>query len=147
MAWKGKFKPANPKKYKGNQAKIIYRSSLEFKMMRKFDSSPHVIWWSSEEVIVHYFDPVTQRMRRYFPDFVVRKIGPKGIEETVMIEVKPFKETNRPRHTPRKRRSRIIAEELTWATNQAKWAAAEAFCAKQGWTFQTITEREIGLSY
>jgi len=147
MAHQGKYKPVHPNKYKGDSKMIVYRSSLEFKMMRKFDSSPHIVWWSSEEIIVPYYDPVKRRSRRYFPDFVIRKVGAKGIEETLMIEVKPYSETMRPRHTPRKRRSRIISEELTWATNQAKWAAAREYCARHGWEFVTMTEREIGLSY
>ena len=147
MAWRGFFRPNNPGKYKGDPKGIVYRSSLELKMMRKFDSSPSIVWWSSEEVAVSYFCPVKKRERRYFPDFVIRKVGTDGVEETLMIEVKPHAETRPPKHGPRKRRSRIISEELTWANNQAKWEAARRFCARNGWKFVTITEKEIGLSY
>lgn len=147
MAWRGKFKPNNPAKYKGDPLGIVYRSSLELKLMRRFDANDRVIWWSSEEIIVPYFDPVKKKSRRYFPDFVIRTLREDGTEETLMIEVKPFKETKKPTHKPRKRRAAIISEELTWANNQAKWAAAEAFCARQGWRFIKMTEKEIGLSY
>lgn len=147
MSWRGKFKPTHPEKYEGNPNGIVYRSSLELKMMKKFDRSPSVIRWASEEIAIPYFDPVKKKMRRYFPDFVIRKVSPDGSHETLMIEVKPSSETRRPVHKKGKRRSRIIAEELTWANNQAKWAAAESFCADRGWRFVKMTEREIGLSY
>jgi Straboviridae/Kyanoviridae head completion nuclease len=143
MAWRGFFKPKNPHKYAGDPTKIVYRSSLELRMMQKFDSSENVVRWASEEVIVPYFDPVKGRMRRYFPDFVIQKVGSLGVVETVMIEVKPHGETIKPTHAAGKRRSRIIREELTWANNQAKWAAAEEYCRSKGWTFSKITDVEI----
>lgn len=147
MSWRGKFKPTHPEKYEGNPNGIVYRSSLELKMMKKFDRSSSVIRWASEEIAIPYYDPVKKKMRRYFPDFVIRKVSPDGSHETLMIEVKPSSETRKPVHKKGKRRSRIIAEELTWANNQAKWAAAESFCADRGWRFVKMTEREIGLSY
>jgi hypothetical protein len=141
----GFYKPQNPHKYWGKDGgNIVFRSGLELKMMRKFDSSPNVTKWSSEEIIVPYFDPVQKKARRYFPDFVIKKIGSNGVEETVMIEVKPSVETVRPVHKKGKRRDRIIREELTWANNQAKWEAAEAYCKRNGWRFMTITEKQIG---
>lgn len=147
MAWKGKFKPRNPAKYKGDADGIVYRSSMELKVMQRLDSSKNVLWWSSEEVIVPYYDPVKRRPRRYFPDMVYCKKNPDGTETVVMVEVKPMKETVRPTHKPGKRRAKIISEELTWANNQAKWAAARSFCAENSWSFEILTEREIGKSY
>lgn len=147
MAWRGKFRPSNPQKYRGDPNGIVYRSSLELKVMRRLDANPDVLYWGSEEVIVDYWDPVKKRERRYFPDFVVHRVGRNGVAETLMIEVKPDRETRPPVHRPGKKRARVIHEELTWANNQAKWAAAEAFCARHGWKFIKLTEREIGLSY
>jgi len=147
MAWHGKFNPQNPQKYAGDPKGIVYRSSLEFKMMRRFDSSPHVVLWSSEEFIVPYYDPVKKKARRYFPDFVIKYVGADGTEQVQMIEVKPYKETIKPSHKPGKQRRRILNEELTWANNQAKWAAAEEYCSSKGWKFVKITEKEIGRTY
>jgi len=33
MAYRGKYNPINPKKYKGNPSKVIYRSLWERKLM------------------------------------------------------------------------------------------------------------------
>jgi hypothetical protein len=147
VAWRGRFRPKNPTKYKGDPNGIVYRSSLELKVMRRLDENESVIWWASEEVVVPYFDPVQRRARRYFPDFVVCRRDPDLGQVTIMIEVKPSSETRPPVHRKGKRRTRVIAEELTWANNQAKWQAAEAFCARNGWRFVKLTEKEIGQSY
>ena len=39
----GYFRPANPAKYVGDPAQIIFRSSWEFKFLKWCDSSPTVI--------------------------------------------------------------------------------------------------------
>ena len=49
MIKKGRYKPINPNKYKGNPTKIIYRSGWEKKVMEKLDLSPKVEQWASEE--------------------------------------------------------------------------------------------------
>lgn len=139
MAWRGKFRPKNPEKYAGDPTAIIYRSSLELKVMRKFDTSPNVLKWASEELVVPYYNPVKHRPARYFPDFIVQRKDGK----TMMVEVKPAKESAPPVHKKGKKRQAIINEELTWATNKAKWDAARAFCAKNGWEFVILTEKDI----
>ena len=55
MAYKGKFHPKNPGKYRGNTSNIIYRSMWELRFMRYLDSHPHVIEWASEEIIIPYY--------------------------------------------------------------------------------------------
>ena len=49
---KGKFKPKNPLKYKGNPTEIFYRSSWELKLMLYLDDHKDVVSWCSEEVII-----------------------------------------------------------------------------------------------
>ncbi len=108
--------------------------------MSKFDMNPDVISWSSEECIVPYFDPVQNRKRRYFPDFIV-----KMRDGTVyMVEVKPAKETVPPKPTKRTTK-RFVTESATYATNQAKWAAAREFCADKNWKFMVMTEFDLGI--
>lgn len=137
----GLFRPKNPTKYKGDPNRIVYRSSWELKLMDYLDRHPDVIEWSSEETIVPYFDPTVQRMRRYFPDFVVKSRTKKGVE-TRMIEVKPESQVVPPKK--RKRRSaKMLAEEHTYVKNLMKWQAAEEYCKKRGWVFQIMTERHI----
>ena len=72
MAYSGKFRPRNPKKYRGDSSKIVYRSSWEARCMNYFDLNDNILWWASEEVIVPYRDPLTNKARRYFPDFIIK---------------------------------------------------------------------------
>ena len=93
MAYKGRFKPANPQKYKGDPTKIIYRSWWERNVFSWLDKHKDVLWWQSEEVIVPYRSPIDGRMHRYFPDVIVHKYDGNGKKHTVMIEIKPYKQT------------------------------------------------------
>jgi hypothetical protein len=66
---KGKFRPKNPEKYRGNAGEIIYRSSWEMKFCDWCDKNEKVEWWQSEEKRIRYYDPVQKKWRTYFPDF------------------------------------------------------------------------------
>lgn len=141
---KGRFAPKNPGKYRGDPTNIIYRSGYEIKAMKTFDENPNVLEWSSEEVIVPYFDPTTGRNRRYFPDFVVTVRQKDGSVKTLMIEVKPYQQTVEPRKRKRITKQ-YITEVTTWATNNGKWAAAREYCSDRGWEFQLVTEKELNI--
>lgn len=156
MAYKGKFRPNNPEKYKGDPTGIIYRSLWELKVFRQLDMHPDVIEWSSEEIIVPYMNPTKKnkdgsygRMSRYFPDIVVRKRLPNGTTQTMMIEIKPKGQTKLPdiskkNKTPSGRVSRRYLNEVkTYAVNEAKWKAAEEFCKDRGWAWLIMTEDHI----
>ena len=56
MAYKGKYKPKNRSKYKGDPTKIIYRSLWERRFMVYCDENPSIIKWASEEVVIPYND-------------------------------------------------------------------------------------------
>jgi hypothetical protein len=143
MAYKqGFFKPQNPHKYKGDPTKIIYRSGWELRCMSYFDLHPDVIWWSSEEKVIPYRSPVDGRMHRYFVDFLININNKNGKLETVMIEVKPKAQTQEPKKQ-KKITKRYINEVFTYGVNQAKWKAAEEYCADRGWKFMIMTEDEI----
>jgi hypothetical protein len=147
MPGKGTFRPLNPKKYRGDVTRIIYRSWLEFRYMRKFDANKAVKWWAAEELPVPYVSPVDGKTHRYFVDFVYC-VEENGVERVVMLEIKPKSQTRAPKMTVskqgRKNRKRFIGESITFAVNQAKWNAARVFCQKQGWEFRTATEQEVG---
>jgi len=146
MAYKGKFRPKNPQKYRGDPTKIIYRSLWERNCMRYFDENPNVLKWSSEEVIVPYKSPLDGRYHRYFPDFLIRVKNKQGNLETIMIEVKPLKETKEPK--PQKRLTKnYLYEVKTWSINKSKWEAAIEFCKDRKWKFMIITEKELGIKY
>ena len=142
MSYKGWFTPRNPQKYKGDATNIVYRSSWELRVMKYLDEQPKVIWWASEEIIIPYKSPVDQKMHRYFPDFIAR-IRQENREITVIMEVKPFKQTQIP--TQKRRTQKFIQEVATYAINQEKWRAADLFCKEHGWQFKLITEKELGL--
>ena len=93
---KGKFRPDHPEKYRGNPGNIIYRSSWELRCMNYFDQNENVLKWSSEELAIPYISPIDKRWHRYYPDFVIQMLDEQNRVKTVMIEVKPEKQTKPP---------------------------------------------------
>ena len=145
MAYSGLFKPRNPKKYVGDHTNIVYRSSWECKVMNWLDTNDDIISWVSEELIVPYVSPVDNRKHRYFPDFIVKVKTKDGKLKTMMLEVKPKKQTIQP--VVKKRVTKqYITEVTTYAVNVAKWEAATEFCADRGWEFKILTEEHLGLT-
>jgi len=140
--YKGKFKPKNPQKYKGNPTNIIYRSRWELKLMSRLDDDPQVVQWSSEEIIIPYISPIDGKRHRYFPDFWVKNAS----GDVILIEVKPFNQTKPPEVVSKPTR-RYINEVVTWGKNQAKWKAAEEYCADRKWKFVIMTEHELGIKF
>lgn len=144
MAYSGIFKPSNPKKYVGDYTNIIYRSSWEARVMSWLDKNPSVISWASEELTIPYVSPVDGRYHRYFPDFLVKIQDKSGKVKTMMLEVKPKKQTQPPAQQKRVTK-RYITEVTTWGVNQAKWKAANEYCLDRGWEFKLVTEDHLGL--
>lgn len=140
--YQGMFKPKNPAKYRGDVSSITYRSSWELRLMSHFDLHPNVIWWSSEEKAIPYISPVDGRPHRYFPDFIICTQNAASKQQTIMIEVKPLKQTMEPTKTD-KINKKYINEVYTWGVNSSKWNAAKEYCKDRGWTFQIMTEKEI----
>ena len=138
MSYKGRFKPQNPKKYKGDPNNVIYRSSWELRVMKYLDNQPKVEWWASEEMFVRYRSPIDERVHRYYPDFVV-----KTKEKTFMLEVKPFHQTQKPKQ--KRKTKKFLQEAATYAVNQQKWRAADMFCQEHGWVFKLVTEKDLGI--
>ena len=151
MAYNGRFRPKNPKKYKGDPTNIIYRSGWELKFFKWCDEHPDVVWWQSEELIVPYRSPIDNHIHRYFPDVIVNRKDRDGNVKTIMVEIKPYKQTLPP--DPRKKNAtptgrvsrRFLNEVKTWGVNDAKWKAAREYCAKRGWEFVIMTEKELGI--
>ena len=142
MSYSGWFKPKNPKKYKGDPNNIVYRSSWELRVMKWLDEHPNIVWWASEELPIPYVSPVDNKVHRYFPDFVA-KVKQADKETTMVLEVKPYKQTQKP--TQKRQTKRFLQEVVTYAVNQEKWRAADLFCKEHGWQFKILTEKELGL--
>lgn len=94
--------------------------------MIHLDASPDVEFWSYEKTVIEYVSNVrTKKIRKYYPDFLVRyKDG-----RTELIEVKPKRK-------------------LEQAVIKKKMAAALLWCAEHGMTYRIVTEiqlKELGL--
>jgi len=143
--YQGRFHPRNPEKYKGDVRNIIYRSSWELKFMRWCDDNKNILEYSSEEFFIPYFDPTTNKVKRYFPDFLIKYISSTGEIKKAVVEIKPLRETIEPSASKNKRKQTLIRETMTYAKNQAKWKAAKEFCEDRMMEFKIITEKELGL--
>ena len=150
MSYKGKFRPKNPNKYKGNPSNIIYRSLLERRFMVYLDNNPSILKWQSEEIIIPYVSPVDNRVHRYFPDFYIKYKNSDGkiIEE--LIEVKPFNQCSPP--NPKKKLTktgrtskRYLKEVQTYIVNDAKWNQAMKYCKDRKWKWRILTEKDINI--
>ncbi len=137
-----KYSPINIKKYKG-QIPIIIRSSWERMFCQWADMNPNIIEWSSESITIQYFDPVQKKLRRYYPDFLIKTKNKNGKVEKWLIEVKPYHETVPPKITKKKSQKTIMKQEATYITNKAKWSAANNYCNKMNWKFKILTEKQL----
>ena len=140
---KSRYKPENPRKYKGDYKNIICRSSWERKFCRWCDLNESILEWGSEEFFIPYRAP-DGKVRRYFPDFIMKVKESNGQVKTYVIEVKPLKQTKPPKKKKRITKS-YIYECTTYAVNQAKWKAADEWCKDHKIEFKIITEKELGI--
>lgn len=136
----GKYKIKNPKKYRGDFKKIIYRSSYELKMMRWCDSNSSVLKWNSEEVVIPYVCRTDGKTHRYYMDFWIRQIDEKGEIKDKLIEIKPYAQTQ-----PPKKGRNYKGRMLTYMKNISKWEAAKEWSESHGCTFHIITEKQLNI--
>ena len=144
MAYSGIYKPINPKKYRGNPRRVIYRSLWERKFMEYCDKNAKILEWGSEEIALPYISPHDSRVHRYFPDFYIKVQENTGKIKRYLIEVKPLKQTTKPKK-PKRQTKGYIREAFEYARNQAKWKAAREYCADRMWEFKVITEKELDI--
>jgi hypothetical protein len=144
MSYKGKYQPSFPKKYKGDPTNIIYRSLWERKFMVYCDLNEKVLEWGSEEMFVWYRSPIDSKPHRYFPDFYIKVQESSGQIKKYLIEIKPKKQTTPPPKQQRQTK-KYLYEAYEYAKNQAKWEAAEEWCADRGYEFKVLTENELGI--
>ena len=113
--------------------------------MLECDGNPSIVQWSSEEIAIPYISPVDKRMHRYYPDFMLKVKRRDGTTELVLVEIKPHRETKRPKPQKKSGRpqKRVLKEHATWLVNQAKWRAAHEWCASRKITFKVMTENEL----
>ena len=144
MAYRGKYYPSFPRKYKGDPTNIIYRSLWERKFMVYCDKNTKILEWGSEEIALPYISPHDSRVHRYFPDFYIKVQENTGKIKRYLIEVKPLKQITKPKK-PKRQTKGYIREAFEYARNQAKWKAAREYCADRMWEFKVITEKELDI--
>ena len=145
MSYKGKYRPNNPLKYKGDYRNIIYRSLWELKFMKYCDSNQNILEWGSEEFWLPYRSPLDNKVHRYFPDFYIKVRETTGKINKMVIEVKPKRQCIEPKRPKRKTKG-YIYEVREYARNQAKWKAAKSYCLDRGYEFKILTENELGIT-
>ena len=144
MTYKGKFRPRDPKKYRGDYTNIIYRSSWELKFMKYCDTNKNILEWGSEEFFIPYMSPIDNRVHKYFPDFYIKVRENGGKIKKYIIEVKPKRQTTPPAK-PRRQTKGYLREAFEFAKNKAKWSAANEWCVDRGFEFKILTEKELGI--
>jgi len=137
MAYSGKYKVKNIKKYKGDPDKVTYRSHWEKLCFMWCENNSKVKSWSSEETVVPYKWDIDKRMHRYFVDLKITFNDGK----TILVEIKPEKETELPKNPNKSKR--YIGEAMTYVKNMNKWEAANEYAKDRGWEFQIWTENTL----
>lgn len=144
----GKYKVINENKYVGDKSNIVFRSSWELKLMNWCDKNPSVIKWGSEIHPIPYFSKVDNKVRRYFPDFWLLIKNKDGIEEKIIVEVKPNKETKPPvppKRNTKKAQTKYMNELVTYQRNQDKWKHAKEFAKKHNMRFLIMDEYALNI--
>lgn len=136
--YKGKYRLKHPDKYIGDPENVVYRSLWERNAFRWCEANPSVKKWSSESIVIPYFDAASQKHRRYFMDLWIQTKD----DAVMMVEIKPHSQTKKPAKRGRKTKV-FMNESATYVTNQCKWHAAEEYAKARGWAFVKWTEKEL----
>ncbi len=142
MSYKGRFRPKNHKKYKGDPTKVFYRSLWERRFMHYCDNTPSILEWNSEEIVIPYVSPVDNKVHRYFPDFYIKVRNVSGTVRREIIEVKPKRQCEPPKK-PQRQTKKYLREVQTYGVNQAKFKAAEEYCKNRKYNFRILTEDHL----
>ena len=135
MAYKGKWKPKNSKKYEGNHMNITYRSLCEREAFKWCDENSDILCWSSEELAIPYISKTDRKQHKYYPDLKITYTDGK----TVIVEIKPKRQTKAPEVKKRKTRRHIKAV-YAYGMNTSKWEYAREYAKDRGWSFEIWTE-------
>lgn len=131
----GFYTPKNPQKYIGKHTPK-YRSGWEFRIMMFLDENQHITYWASEAISIPYKNPLTGKKSIYIPDFFVVYENKFHQINAEIIEVKPKSQTSLTEAKSRQDQAHAIV-------NQAKFAAATAYCKQHGYVFRVISEDSI----
>lgn len=131
----GIYECKNPSKYVG-KGKPKFRSSWEMMFFSFCDNNPAVLQWASESIHIPYRNPLTGKQTIYVPDIFMVYQNKHGKRVAEIIEIKPSAQTNL-------QEARSMRDKAHAVVNQAKWAAASAYCKRMGITFRVVTEADL----
>ncbi len=105
------------------------------------DKNKDVIEWGSEEIVIWYRS-IDNKPHRYFPDFYMKVKLPDKTFKKFIVEIKPKKQTRRPKKPLRE--SRVYKNALlTFERNKRKWSTAAAWALKHKMSFIILTEDHL----
>jgi len=143
MAYRNKFFPKNISKYIGDPTKIVCRSLWERKFCKYLDENKNILRWAFEKIQIPYESPIDRQLHHYIPDFILEKKDKNNDVTTVLVEIKPLKQTKMPVLTESMSKKTFSKNMQTYLINEAKWKAAKLFCEKNNIKFMILTEKEI----
>lgn len=121
---------------------VEFKSSLEMRAFKYADFNKFIKKWALEPFSIPYIKPTDNKRHRYYPDLFLEFMN----GEKFIVEIKASSERTKPVPPMRKTVStvqRYAKDCLTYATNCAKWQAAEQFCKLRGYHFTVLTEKEL----
>jgi hypothetical protein len=160
----GYYKVQNTKKYIGDPALVIYRSSWELSFCRWADVSPSIIRWSSEPIRIPYYDRVSKLeeckrngldpnnpknwiIKYYNTDFWVEINKGEGDIQKMFIEIKPSSKLKKPippgENAPLKDQRRFNTQAKEYLINEAKFESMKARAEKNDAKFYVFTEETL----
>ena len=139
--------------YIGKKKSIALRSSYEIKavkLLKQLFRIKKIVGFSSEEVIIPYISSKDNKPHRYFMDFMI-----ETKDNIVLIEVKPFKKTQKPilrKNSTEKQIRNYHREMQEWILNYDKWNSTVKYCEdynfknpKKKMLFKIWTEKELNI--
>ena len=72
------------------------------------DKNTKILEWGSEEIALPYISPHDSRVHRYFPDFYIKVQENTGKIKRYLIEVKPLKQTVKPKNPKDKQKDTFV---------------------------------------
>lgn len=143
MAYKTRFYPKNTSKYIGDPNKIVCRSLWERKFCKYLDENKNIVRWSFEGIKIPYTSPLDKLPHNYIPDFLLEKRNKDGSISTLLVEIKPEKQTKQPVLTEKVSKRTFNKNMEMFLINQAKWTSARQFCKENNIEFVILTEKEL----
>ena len=141
-----KFIPKNPEKVVGGE--ILCRSSWETKLADWCDRNP--IAANINELHKYHLDitnPINWPVNNYYPDFYMQIQNQDGSVKTLLIEVKPYAQTQPPKQISENAKLKDVRafnnQAKTYIQNDAKWKAAREWCKLHNIEFVVFTEHEL----